>query len=362
MKVWSWRQAILRASLESTTKLVLLVLSTYMNDHGEGCYPSTTQIAHDASLTERAVFTHLRKAEMAGFLVRDKRELSGRKWASNEYRAAYPGNDEPYSVENAGVNLIHPTPSPELDSPHGSVRDEPDSVEGCTTFMRGMNDVHTNSPKNSPLNSSIELSPKQKKSYPPEFEQFWSAWPAARRCEKPNAFTAWRDACKKIPSGVLMAALQRYVLTNEATDGFAPYPAKWLKRGRWLEFMPETSPAQATSTLDKRDDDTPETAEWLAILQHLRSKHGEAVCRSWFGQLRQMNKQGGQMTLQAPTRFVAEWVKTHYAADILQAVQSVWPGIIAVRIDGSPAPQTNRQSPTENTTPATPAWSDSGQQ
>jgi hypothetical protein len=334
MKVWSWRQAILRASLESTTKLVLLALSTYMNDHGEGCYPSTTQIAHDASLTERAVFTHIRKAEMAGFLVRDKRELSGRKWASNEYRAAYPGNDEPYSAENAGVNLIHPMPSPELNSSHGKVRDEPDSVEGCTTFMRGMNDVHTNSPKNSSLNPK-ELSPKDKKSYPPEFEQFWSAWPAARRCEKPHAYTAWREACKKIAPDVLMAALQRYVLTKEAMEGFAPYPAKWLKRERWLEFMPEASPAQATSTLDKQDHDTPETAGWLVILQHLRSKHGDAVCRSWFSQLRIVDKQDGQMVLHAPTCFVAEWVRSHYTADIAQAAQSVWPEIADVRIEGS---------------------------
>ena len=45
MKVWSWRQVILRAQLEPSSKLLLLALSTYMNDHGEGCYPSTNTVA-----------------------------------------------------------------------------------------------------------------------------------------------------------------------------------------------------------------------------------------------------------------------------------------------------------------------------
>ncbi len=344
MKVWSWRQAILRSSLESTTKLLLLALSTYMNDHGEGCYPSTTQIAHDASLTERAVFTHLRKAEIAGFLVRDKRELSGRKWASNEYRAAYPCNNEPYSAENVGVNLIHSMPSTELNSSQGSVRDEPDSVEGCTTFMRGMNDVHTNSPKNSPLNPK-ELSPKGKKSYPAEFEQFWTTWPAARRCEKPNAYTAWREACRKTPEDALIAALQRYVLSKEAMDGFSPYPAKWLKRERWLEFSP--TPDASPPAIQDIASNTQESAEWLAVLQHLRSEHGDAVCRSWFSQLRLMDKQDGQLVLHAPTRFVAEWIRNHYIADIAQAAQNVWPEIFDIRIDSAVAASENRKFPTE---------------
>src|SRR5476649_1074544 len=90
MKVWSWRQALLRAPMEPSTKLILLALSTYMNDHGEGCYPSVEQLCKDTSLSERSVFYHLKKAESEGFLVKDKRELSGRKWAANEYRAALP--------------------------------------------------------------------------------------------------------------------------------------------------------------------------------------------------------------------------------------------------------------------------------
>jgi len=349
MKTWSWRQLIIKTELESTTKLVLLALSTYMNDHGEGCYPSIAQIAMDTSLSERAIFSHIRKAEMAGFLVRDKRDVRGRQWASNEYRAAYPCTDEPRSVENAGMNDIHPTPSDELGSSHGGLRDEPNSGMGCTTFMRGMNDVHTNSPENSSLNSK-ELSPTGKKSYPIAFEQFWILWPAPRRCEKPNAYKAWREASKKIPGDALMAALKRYVLTKEVTDGFAPYPAKWLKRERWLEFIPATDSSPPALAIDDNAKDTPENNEWRTILYSLLSTHGEAIYRSWFSQLRLKDKQGCTLTLCAPTRFVADWVQSHYGAHITLAAQSVWPDITHVRIEcGAEAVRTdaNRQSPTE---------------
>jgi len=349
MKTWSWRQLIIKTELESTTKLVLLALSTYMNDHGEGCYPSTVQIARDTSLSERAVFVHIRKAEMAGFLIRDKRELKGKKWASNEYRAAYPDKDEPPSVENTGMNEIHPTSLHEPYSSHTDFRDEPHSVMGCTTFMQGMNDVHTNSPENSPINSPKELSPKIKKSYPDDFEKFWMAWPEQRRCEKPHAYKAWREACKKIPGDALMEALKRYVLSKEVVGGFAPYPAKWLKRERWLEFTQAPDTEQSALSIDDIGDDAPENNEWRAILHSLLGMHGEAVYRSWFRQMRLGDVQGSVLTLRAPSRFVAQWLQSHYGADITRATQSVWPDITHVRIEcGAPesSTATNRKFPT----------------
>lgn len=357
MKTWSWRQLIIKTELESTTKLVLLALSTYMNDHGEGCYPSTLQIAKDTSLSERAVFAHIRKAEIAGFLIRDKRELKGKKWAANEYRAAYPDHNEPRSVENTGMNEMHPTPSDELYSSHDALRDEPDSAMGCTTFRQGMNDVHTNSPENSSMNSK-ELSPGKEKLYPDAFEQFWKTWPEQRRCEKPNAYKAWCESCKKAPVEALMEALERYVLTKEAMEGFAPYPAKWLKRERWLEFTQTADASPLSHTLDGSGDDTPENNTWRAILNHLHVRHGEAVYRSWFRQLHLVGTHGSVLTLRAPNRFVAQWVQSHYGADITRAAQGVWPDITHVRIEcgASLSPHDkNRRFPTEKSETPTPA-------
>lgn len=147
MEVWSWRQAILKSKLEATTKLVLLCLSTYMNDHGEGCYPSQERVAEDTSLTKRAVIVHIKKAIDAGWLKKDKRGLRGYRWDANEYRAAMP----------KGMNHVHPSSAKTGDEP-----DSPHAEEGCTTFTPGVNDVHPNSPPNSlsPTTLSGSLPPQ----------------------------------------------------------------------------------------------------------------------------------------------------------------------------------------------------------
>ena len=188
---------------------------------------------------------------------------------------------------------------------------------------------------NSPLNSKKDISPKTKikKSYPDEFEQLWVAWPTPRRCEKPHAYAAWREACRKITPDELLAAARRYLLTREALEGFAPYPARWFKRERWLEFEQVPEAAKAMLTIADLGADTPENRGYLVILQKLRDAHGEAVSRSWFNQLRLANKNCSVLTLHAPTRFVAEWVKSNFAADITHAVASVWPEISDVRIE-----------------------------
>lgn len=74
----------------------------------------------------------------------------------------------------------------------------------------------------------------------------WLAWPKKRRCEKPNAKAAWREACRKIDPDTLAYCISRYVKTQDCIPDrvgniFAPYPAKWLKRERWLEFMSEST-------------------------------------------------------------------------------------------------------------------------
>ncbi len=121
MHIWTWRQAILRVKLEASTKLLLLALSTYMNDHGKSCYPSIDQICKDTSLSERTVFYHLKIAEEAGFLVKEKRDLEGKKWAANLYTAAMPQHLEATATiapQNEEVQSLHPITRDESGAPH----------------------------------------------------------------------------------------------------------------------------------------------------------------------------------------------------------------------------------------------------
>lgn len=92
MKVWSWRQAVQRSSLPSTTKLVLLNLSVYMNDAGDSCFPTVRQQALDTGLSERAVCDHLGRAVEAGFISKSVHGYSGQRWARHEYAATFPKN------------------------------------------------------------------------------------------------------------------------------------------------------------------------------------------------------------------------------------------------------------------------------
>lgn len=367
MKVWSWRQVILRTQLEPSTKLLLLALSTYMNDYGEGCYPSVEQICKDTGLSERSVFYHLKKAESEGFLLKDKRDLSGKKWAANEYRAVLPelavnphieahltgslSASAIIAVNNPEVQPLQPTENPTKSgaaiAPHfaeptatvavdDELRGAMVAVMGCNDCSDGVQQLHTNSSKNSPLNSKKVYPPKIENSYSLEFEQFWMTWPELRRCEKPKAHAAWQKACGKITPDELLAAAKQYLMGKEASSGFAPYVAKWLKNERWLEF--DNKPILTINYIgnDIGGDiggDTPENRDFLIILKILHGKLGEAIYRSWFAQLRLASKNGKTLILHAPTRFISEWVKRNYVRDIEQAAKIIWPEISDVRIE-----------------------------
>lgn len=232
MQVWSWRQAILRSTLESSTKLVLLALSTYMNDHGEGCYPSQEQVALDTSLSKRSVITHIDLAVGAGFLAKDKRKLPGRKWDANEYRASIPSDFASVAPHDEGVNVLHPmTEKPargEMVAPH-------ETAEGCNGFLHGVNQLHTNSPENSPLIKKEGGPPLQKKraGYSDEFEAFWKTYPP-NTGSKADAARAYEKAIKQ---GVDHATVRNsaanygaYLLASGITVAHA---ATWLNGERW---------------------------------------------------------------------------------------------------------------------------------
>lgn len=89
-RVWTWRQALLETKLPATTKHVLMVISTHMNDMGEGCYPSTKRISGLASLSERAVCEHIASAIQLGWIESKVHGFNGQGWSRNEYRPSWP--------------------------------------------------------------------------------------------------------------------------------------------------------------------------------------------------------------------------------------------------------------------------------
>nr|WP_282596031.1 DnaT-like ssDNA-binding domain-containing protein [Spongiibacter thalassae] len=162
--------------MASTTKLVLLVISTYMDDHGGGAFPSTETIAANAGLSQRAVCTHIEKAVQAGFITVHKRRQRGRDWALNHYRIAFPptqGTEPPSAPEAETPNIegtergsVPDLQGSETQANSGLQRRKNEALNDVQYLSRGtephargtephdteaLNDVQSNSPMNSPI-------------------------------------------------------------------------------------------------------------------------------------------------------------------------------------------------------------------
>jgi hypothetical protein len=62
--------------------------------------------------------------------------------------------------------------------------------------------------------------------------------------------------------------------------------------------------------------------QWLAIRARLRAELGEALFASWLAALEWRGVESGKLTLAAPTRFVANWVKRHYFDAVARAARA----------------------------------------
>lgn len=150
---FSWRSAFQKSDLQSTTKLVLFCISTYMNDHGDGAFPSIKTLMVDASLSNRAVITHIQNAVDAGFLEVTKHGFAGRKWRRNEYKICYP------EVQNKPDDVVN------------EVHHHDDDAVNLTTEggepgdVKVVNEVHSitpvNSPENTPMRAGEAISEKE---------------------------------------------------------------------------------------------------------------------------------------------------------------------------------------------------------
>ncbi|KKL64789.1 hypothetical protein LCGC14_2161410, partial [marine sediment metagenome] len=81
---WRWRFTRSPGPPASTTRLVLLVLSIYMDRVGE-CWPSIGELACACALSERAIGKHIRLAEDGGWIRITRRPRSN--YRRNTYLA-----------------------------------------------------------------------------------------------------------------------------------------------------------------------------------------------------------------------------------------------------------------------------------
>lgn len=77
--------------------------------------------------------------------------------------------------------------------------------------------------------------------------------------------------------------------------------------------------ALAAARIDTLDDIL--ASAWERISGKLNAKYGDAVFRSWLKPIRFLGSDEGRILLSVPTRFMREWIHTHYASDIRQLWQ-----------------------------------------
>jgi chromosomal replication initiator protein len=100
----------------------------------------------------------------------------------------------------------------------------------------------------------------------------------------------------------------------------------------------------------------PGIAEWSRVLGNLKDEVGETAYRAWLQSLRVMRIDAGEAVVEAPTRFLRNWVATHYAGRLLALWRRENPAIdrlsLIVDPQAAAAPREKRRTAETVETPA----------
>ncbi|TNE38103.1 MAG: chromosomal replication initiator protein DnaA [Alphaproteobacteria bacterium] len=72
--------------------------------------------------------------------------------------------------------------------------------------------------------------------------------------------------------------------------------------------------------------------QWTSVKTRLRQELGDATYNSWFGHLAMVSMEPGRVTLSVPTKFIRDWLETHYSTQIRKAWAGVDPSVERVDI------------------------------
>jgi chromosomal replication initiator protein len=89
---------------------------------------------------------------------------------------------------------------------------------------------------------------------------------------------------------------------------------------------------------------------WQRVKEQLRSELGEDVFSSWFGRMELESAENEAIRLSVPTRFLRNWIQSHYSERVLAKWQAEDPTIIRVELSVRSAairPPVTKQKPVE---------------
>lgn len=72
--------------------------------------------------------------------------------------------------------------------------------------------------------------------------------------------------------------------------------------------------------------------QWSDVRTRLRAELGLTTFNSWIGHLSMVSMEEARVTLSVPTRFLRDWIRTHYLAHLERAWVECQPGIKRIDI------------------------------
>lgn len=172
---FSWREAVLSSELGPTTRLTLLVLACYMNEFGEGAFPSIDTLAEKTGLDRKTVIKHLKISRTGDWIGRKLHGYTNQGWKRFEYFIKWPDKPAKSSGDQGGVPAPPPQPEdqkggePRTPPSHGENVVEPESKGGGTESKKAVEESHPITPVITPsitpvgAAEEIQSSPPQKK-------------------------------------------------------------------------------------------------------------------------------------------------------------------------------------------------------
>lgn len=256
-RAWSWRHAIIKSSLPATTRHVLLTISCFMNELGDGCYPTQEQIAEATGLSERAVRTHLDLAVEEGWLTRQEHGFKGQKWRNYEYAAAWPETQ-------------HVDEGPE----RASAPSEEGPERGSKGAERASGKDRNVVPPTTPSLSNTTPPSALARAEEDDFKMLWEVWPIAHRPDNLEAaravFLKLPFEARKLATEFAAAHIRRQILRKQR-----PLLVPYLRQ-RLFEELDGAPP------VDEAGDFviTPDRPEWGDWLGDIRRRYGEPGVQS----------------------------------------------------------------------------------
>jgi len=103
--VFNWRILIFKSDLPANAKYIGSYLMTYMDEHGNNCYPSIKRISAETSLTQPTVCKYIQVLRSEGWLETKKKGFDGQAWSHNQYYPNIPDNvlKELYRLNGKGT-------------------------------------------------------------------------------------------------------------------------------------------------------------------------------------------------------------------------------------------------------------------